>query len=112
MEKIETAMKRLQDHNLKAKVLKYKFLQKKVSYLGYEITNAGLFSQNNKIDAAFQMASPAARKLFQGFLRMFDHYHGLYPASKINMQPLTSLTSPKIKSKRNKEASISFDDVK
>ena len=39
MEKITIATKRLQDHNLKVKVSRFKFLQKKVPFLRYEITD-------------------------------------------------------------------------
>ena len=67
-------MKTLQYHNLKAKVSKCKFLQKKASFLGYEITNAGLYPQKNKIEDVLQMAPPVTRKLLQGFLEMFSYY--------------------------------------
>ena len=92
-------MKKLQDHNLRAKASKCNFLQKKVSC-------------KNKIEAALQMAPPTTNKLLQGFLVMFNYYRMLYPTSKTNMQPLVSLTSPKIKFKRKKEANMSFNDTK
>ena len=85
VDKISIVMKRLQDHNLKVKVSKCKFLQKKASCIGYEITNTGLCPQKNKIEAMLQMAPPKTRKLVRGFVGMFNYYRRLHPTSKINM---------------------------
>ena len=95
--KISTEMKRLQQHNLKVKASKYDFLKQKLSCLGYKIITSVICPQMNKIEATLQMAPHATRKLLQGFLGMLNYYHRLHPISKINTQPLASLTSPKVK---------------
>ena len=89
-----------------------KIPQTKNSYLGYEITTAGLCPQKNEIEAMLQMEPHATRTLLQVFLGIFHYYSRLHPTSKINMQPLVSLTSPKIKFKRNNEANASFNNMK
>ena len=43
---------------------------------------------------------------------MINYYRRLYPTSRINIKPLTDLTSPKTKFKWNKEAQASFDKIK
>ena len=43
---------------------------------------------------------------------MVNYYRRLYLTSKINLKPLTYLTSPKVKFKWSKEAQTSFDSIK
>ena len=112
LHKLSIVLDRLQRHNLKVKVSKCKFLQQKVSYLGYDISVCGVSPQRNKIDAILQIAPPTSRKFLQSFLGMFNYYRRLYPTSKIDMKPLTYLTSPKVKYKWTKEADSSFNKIK
>ena len=105
-------MEKSQQHNLKAKASKFKFIKQKVLSLGYEITISGLCPQKCQIEAMLQMAPPITRKLLQDFLRILNYYRRLCPTIKISIQHLVSVASPKVKLKWNQEANASFNNTK
>ena len=51
LERLQAVFARLQDHNLKLKPVKCKLFRRKVSYLGHVVSEAGIHTDPNKIDA-------------------------------------------------------------
>ena len=55
-------LQRLLEANLKVKIQKCKFLQKEVEYLGFHISNKGIYPTKNKIEGILQMSPPTTHK--------------------------------------------------
>ena len=62
LDKLAQALQRLLEANLKVKIQKCKFLQKEVEYLGFNISNKGIYPIKEKIDGIINLSPPTSRK--------------------------------------------------
>ena len=62
LDKLAQALQRLLEANLKVKIQKCEFLQKEVEYLGFNISNKGIYPIKEKIDGIVNLSPPTSRK--------------------------------------------------
>ena len=60
LDKSALVLQRLLQANLKVKMQKCEFLQKKVEYSGFHISNKGTHPTKNKVEGLLQMSPPTA----------------------------------------------------
>ena len=94
LDKLAQVSQRLLEENLKVKMQKHEFLQKKVECLGFNISNEGIYSIKDKINGIINLSPPTNRKQLKRFLGMFNHYECLCKTTDVNLETLHDLTSP------------------
>ena len=87
---LEQVLMRLQDHGLRLKRCKCRFLQKSVKYLGLVVDAEGLHASQEKIEAVTDAPKPRNIKELRSFLGMMN-YRKFIPSLATVLKPLTEL---------------------
>ena len=72
--RLDKALARLTEHGLKIKTEKCSFLQRKVSYLGYTVSDQGISTDPDKVAAVTQWKVPVSVKELRSFLGFASYY--------------------------------------
>ena len=88
---LEQVLMRLQDHGLRLKRCKCRFLQKSVKYLGLVVDAEGLHASQEKIEAVTDAPKPRNIKELRSFLGMMNYYRKFIPSLATVLKPLTEL---------------------
>src|SRR5436305_1743269 len=91
-EHIRQVLALLCKHNLYGKISKCKFFKHSVSYLGHIISNQGIATNPEKIEAIQAWPVPKLLKELQSFLGICNYYHHFVPHYSSIATPLTQLT--------------------
>ncbi|SSD61377.1 related to Transposon Ty3-G Gag-Pol polyprotein [Saccharomycodes ludwigii] len=92
---LETVLQRLKDHGLVAKRSKCYFAQRKVVFLGHEISSDGIRPLQGKTDAIKNLIVTQDIKSVQRFLGMINFYRRFIPRCSHIAKPLVEFTAKK-----------------
>ena len=106
LERLQAVFARLQDHNLKLKPVKCKLFRRKVSYLGHVVSEAGIHTDPNKIDAIQNWPVPNSVREVRRFLGFAGYYRRFIKGFASIVRPLNDLlvgqvTNPKARKKKS-----------
>jgi hypothetical protein len=77
--KLRELLDRLRTYKLKLQPEKYEFLRKEVSYLGHQITEAGVRQDPQKVASIEQFPTPTNPKELKAFYGMISYYRRFIP---------------------------------
>ena len=105
LERLQAVFARLQDHNLKLKPVKCKLFCSKVSYLGHVVSEAGIHTDPNKIDAIQNWPVSNSIREVRRFLGFAGYYRRFIKGFASIVRPLNDLlvgqvTNPKARKKK------------
>ena len=92
---LRAVFKRLQENDVLIKPEKCVFLTKEISYLGFEITDKGLFKTDEKIKAIKESLAPTNVSDVRGFLGLVTFYSKFVPNLVTMAAPIYQLTHKK-----------------
>ena len=123
--KLELALSRLQDANLKINARKSNFCAIETEYLGYILSRDGIKPQPKKVQSILALTPPKNVKDLRRFLGMVQYYRDLWARHSEMLAPLTSLVGECGHTKTTKRLKVrkkpwhweevhqkAFDDVK
>ena len=99
LDKLELLIKNLIANGFKFNIEKAYFRQTKMEYLGLWVTRIGIQRINDKIEAIVNMMPPKNQKQLRSFIGLVDYYRDMWDKQSHLLQPLTALTSNKVKFK-------------
>jgi len=88
---LEQVLQRLQNHGVRVKLSKCRFMKNTVEYLGLQVDAEGLHASSNKIKAVLDAPQPRNVKELRSFLGMMNYYRKFIPKLAMILKPLTSL---------------------
>ena len=91
LKSLERVMKVLQDHGVRLKLSKCRFMQDQVEYLGLIIDKHGLHASPEKVRAVLEAPKPRNIKELRAFLGMMNYYRKCIPNLATMLKPLTNL---------------------
>ena len=88
---LEAVLQKLQEHNLRIKSSKRKFMQKSVEYLGQVVTAEGIQTSQRKVEAIQSLTPPSNQKSLRSLLGIINHYEKFIPFLADLSAPLNKL---------------------
>ena len=92
MERLERLFQRLREANLKLKPSKCRILQKRVSFLGYVVSETGVGTDPEKIEAVRNWPVPTNLRQSRAFVGLCQYYRRFVPNFSAIAAPLHALT--------------------
>lgn len=93
IERLEMVFRKLQEQGLKLELKKCKFFQKKVTFLGHEISATGIATATDKIQAVTDWPVPKTTKDVRSFLGFCSYYRRFVKGFAQLAKPLHQLLS-------------------
>ena len=109
LQRLEIVFRKLQEQGLKLELKKSRFLQKKVNFLGHEISANGISTATDKMQAVTEWPVPKTTKYCRSFLGFCSYYRRFVKGFAQLAKPLHQLLSdsePEKLRKRRKTVSI------
>ncbi len=109
---LQALFKRLIQHNLRINPSKCTFLQEKINLLGFQLSAAGLDTQQSKVDAILQRKPPTNLKELQVFLGLTNYYRRFIRNFSSIAAPLNALQRKDTPYRWTNECQQAFDELK
>jgi hypothetical protein len=109
---IRLVLEMLRENRLYAKMSKWEFLRSTISYLGHNISSAGIGVEERKIWAIRSLERPKNLVNLQSFLGPCNYYRKLARNFNTIVTPLTNLTKSKIPFEWNHDRETAFTQLK
>src|SRR5215469_677918 len=88
---LEEVLKKLEEHQLYARLSKCEFLQKELDYLGFIVGEEGIKTQPRKIKAIQEWPIPETQTQLRGFLGLANYYRRFIKNFSRTAAPLTNM---------------------
>lgn len=111
-DKLLKVLKRLNDHNVKIRFDKCKFLQPSVKYLGHILSKNGISPTQDKIEAIVRAPAPKDKQQLQAYLGLLNYYNRFLPNCSSELKPLYNLLRANVEFCWSKECQSAFDKSK
>lgn len=111
-EDVDRLLQRLQDFNLKISPNKCQWVQKKVKFLCFLVSNQGIRSNPEKTKVVEQWNAPTSKKALLRFLGFAVFYHKFIDSLSSKAQPLYKLLKKDTPYTCNAEIQAAFDLIK
>ena len=112
---LKAVFQRLKKHGLIIRPEKCEFGTTETSFLGHNVSSAGISPLPSKVAAIQKFSTPTTVRALQKFIGMINYYHRFIPGASVAMQPLytaikgrSSGSSPRW----TPAASMAFEDIK
>jgi hypothetical protein len=112
LDHIRMVIARLREHNLKIKVSKCKFAQRRIEYLSHIIENGHIMPNPAKVEALFRATRPHTVKQVQSFLGLVSYYRKFIRDCSSIASPSIKLTEKDSEFKWNEECQKAFDELR
>lgn len=109
---LEEIFSRIKQANLKLQPAKCLFCTNKVNYLGFEISDKGVYPDRGKMKVIEELEPPKNAKETKRFLGMISYYRKFIRQFSSIANPLYELTSKKVKFKWTSQANEAFKYLK
>ena len=107
-ERLEEVLKRLQQHELRLKKDKCRFMQPSVEYLGHLIDAAGIRPLPSKLEAIINAPAPVNVQQLRAFLGLLNYYSKFVANLSTVLNPLNRLLGHNVKWKWTAECDRAF----
>ncbi len=111
-ERLEAAMKILEERNLKIKVNKSHFGYNDINYIGYKLDAEGFAITDKHRDGINQLAVPRNKQEVRSINGLFNYFRMFIPKFAIISKPLFKLAGNKSEFKWTDECEASFKELK
>ena len=108
----KAVFKRLQENDVLIKPEKCVFMTKEISYLGFKITDKGLFKTDEKIKAIKESLAPSNVSEVRSFLGLVTFYSKFVPNLATIAAPIYQLTRKNVPFDWNEECQKAFQSLK
>jgi len=112
LQRLEQLFKRLREVNLKLKPSKCCMLQKRVNFLGYTVSQAGVGTDPEKITAVKDWPVPQNLRQCRAFIGLCQYYRRFVPNFSGIASPLHALTKKGARFEWTAECQSAFDQLK
>ena len=112
LNRLKAVFKRLQENDLLIKPEKCVFMTKEISYLGFKITDKGLFKTDEKIKAIKESLAPTNVSEVRSFLGLVTFYSKFVPNLATIAAPIYQLTRKNVPFDWNEECQKAFQSLK
>ena len=112
LNKVKTALTRLEKANFRANVQKCFFGEPSLEYLGYQISRKGIQPQPKKVEAIQKLQAPTNVRQLRHFLGMVNYYRDMWQCRSHILAPLTGLLRKKTPYKWENEHQKAFNEIK
>jgi hypothetical protein len=112
LDRLNKLFQRLREANLRLKISKCNILQRKVSFLGYSISQRGVGTDPDKISAVRDWPVPTSLKQSRAFVGLCQYYHRFVPRFSEIAAPLHALTRKGARFIWTEECQAAFDALK
>ena len=109
---LEAVLRRLQDHQLYAKLSKCHFCKHEVEFLGHIVGRDGLKVDPKKVKAIVDFAPPRDAKGVRGFLGLANYSRRFIPGHSSTVRPLTDLLRDNVPFEWTAACQAAFDATK
>ena len=109
---LEAVLQKLQQHNLRIKGTKCKFMQDSVEYLGQVVSKHGIHTSEGKLEAILKMSPPNSQKSLRSFLGIVNHYGKFIPFLANLSAPMNKLLKKDAQFCWSSECEDSFNKIK
>jgi hypothetical protein len=110
--RLEHVFDRIQKANLKLKSTKCLFFQKSVTFLGHNVSEDGIRTDSNKIEAVQNWPIPVNAKEVRSFLGLASYYRRFVKCFAEIARPLHKICEKHAKFKWDADCQIAFDTLK
>lgn len=110
--KLLSVLKRLNDHKVKIRVDKCKFLQQSVKYLGHVLSKNGISPSSEKIEAIIKAPAPQDKQQLQAYLGLLNYYNRFLPNLSAEIKDLYNLLRNNVPYVWSKDCQRAFDKTK
>ena len=112
LNRLKAVFKRLQENYVLIKPKKCVFMTKEISYLGFKITDKGLFKTDEKIKAINESLAPTNVSEVRSFLGLVTFYSKFVPNLATMAAPIHQLTRKNVPFDWNEECQKAFQSLK
>lgn len=112
MESIRKVLHILGEAGLTVNVNKCQFLQDKISYLGCDLTKAGLSKNEDKVKAIIECPKPTNLSELRSFIGLINYYGKFIDNLANRIYPLYQLLKKDVKFIWSKECDRAFDEIR
>ena len=112
LNRLKAVFKRLQENDVLIKPEKCVFMTKEISYLGFKITDKGLFKTDEKIKAIKESLAPTNVSEVRSFLGLVTFYSKFVPNLATMAAPIYQLTRNNVPFDWNEECQKAFRSLK
>ena len=112
LNRLKAVFKRLQENDVLIKPEKCVFMTKEISYLGFKITDKGLFKTDEKIKAIKESLAPTNVSEVRSFLGLVTFYSKFVPNLATIAAPIYQLTRKNVPFDWNEECQKAFQSLK
>lgn len=110
--KVKTVLDRLVEHNVKVNLSKCQWFVDKVTYLGHEISSAGIAPNMEKVEAITKSPEPRNVTQLKAFIGMVMFYSKFLPKLNMKLAPLYTLLKKEAKWEWTGKCQEVFDECK
>ena len=96
---MELILTNLRSNRIKYNIEKSSFGQTNMEYLGFWVTLTWILPVNEKLESMVNMTPPINQKQVRSFIGLVNYYRDMWGKLSHLLQPLTALTSKKVKFK-------------
>ena len=112
IEHIKTALEKLRTAKLYARLHKCAFFQKKVEYLGFDVSSEGIQPSPEKVRTIVEWPRLQSVKDVRSFLGLASFYRKFIKQFSLKARPLTDLTRDKVAWQWTEKEEKAFNDLK
>ena len=109
---IRKALERLRSAKLYARLHKCAFFQRRVEYLGFDVSAEGIQPSQEKVKAIVEWPKPQSVRDVRGFLGLASFYRRFIKQFSLKARPLTDLTREKTVWQWNDKEENAFNELK
>lgn len=111
-ERLEEVLKRLQQHGLRLKKDKCRFMQPSVEYLGHPVDAVGIRPLPSKLEAIVNAPAPVNVQQLRAFLGLLNYYSKFVANLSTVLNPLNRLLGQNVKRKWTAKCNHAFTSTK
>ena len=109
---LSDVLQRLQNHGVRLKLEKCRFMEDSVEYLGHRVDSKGLHTTDSKLKAIVDAPSPRNAQELRAFLGLLNYYGRFIPNRASLTQPLNRLLCKDARWKWTKDCAKAFQHIK
>jgi Reverse transcriptase (RNA-dependent DNA polymerase)/RNase H-like domain found in reverse transcriptase len=110
--KLEMVLARISTARMRINAEKSKFFTEQIEYLGYWITRKRIQPVHHIVEAILKIKAPTTRKELRQFIGIVNYYRDMCFCRSELLDPLTILTSSKVKFEWLPSHQLAFDKIK